>query len=208
VTRLEATIPCPLPQDARELLSFARGFEGSPLESIDFAGLVEPFMVEAFPHALPIGHDGFGNNWAIDLVSGSNRWGPVFYLCHDPPVVIYQCDDVATFVADVLRMAEAPFGGPIDDVHERYSTEVWRNNPGAVPRDEALGVNDQALRQFAERLTPDYYVVDLRDARTGDGFSWGRFGPRTVVCRAGEERIFAYQTRSRMSRLRGFFTGR
>jgi len=206
--QLEAAIPCPLPPDARELFAVASGFENGPLESIEFSGLMDPFMEEAFPHPVPIGHDGYGNYWVVDLVSDSTVWGPIFYLCHDPPVVIYQCAEVATFIADVLRMAEAPFDGPIDDVHERHSMTVWRTNPGAVSRDDALRSQDPVMRAFAGSLTPEHWLVDLRQARTGDGFSWGRFGPQTLVSRAGEGRIFAYQERSWGSRLRSFFTGR
>lgn len=205
---LESRIPCPLPDDARELLSVSRGLENGPLESMDFAGVTEPFMEEVFPHGLPIAHDGFGNYWVVDLVTTSTCWGPIFYICHDPPVVIYQAPDVAVFIADVLRLAEAPFGGPIDDVHERHTMTVWRENPGSVTRDVALHSADAAVKQFAGRLSADFHVVDLRHARTGDGFAWGRFGPQTVVRRAGEDRIFACQSRSRISRLRAFFTGR
>jgi hypothetical protein len=192
---LEALIPCPLPDEARDMLAYARGFDGGPLESLDFGGLMPPLFEETFPCALPIGHDGFGNYWVVDLTRESIAWGPILYLCHDPPVVAYQCAEVATFIADVLRLAEAPFESPLDDVHERYVMRIWKENPAA----------DDEVRNFAQTLTPDYFVVDLRDARTGDGFSWGRFGPRTPVTRAGNERIFAYAKVSRKSRLRAFF---
>jgi hypothetical protein len=206
--RLEQRIPCPLPPEAKELLNFTRGFEGGPLESIDFGGLDEPIFEDLFPCGLPIAHDGFGNYWVLDLTSTTTHWGPVLYVCHDPPVVVYQCNDVPVFIHDVLRMAEAPWGGPIDDVHEKHSMRIWRENPGAQPRDEAVRSADAAVRRFAEQLTPEHSVVDMRQAKTGDGFSWGRFGPRTPVTRAGEESIFAYQKRSRGSRLKGFLTGR
>jgi hypothetical protein len=114
VAQLEARIPCVLPPDARELLTLARGFEGSPLESIDFSGLMDPIFEELFPCGLPVAHDGYGNYWVVDLTSSSGQWGPILYLCHDPAVVVYQCPDIATFVADVLIMAEPPHGGPID----------------------------------------------------------------------------------------------
>jgi cell wall assembly regulator SMI1 len=193
VAQLEARIPCVLPPDARELLTLARGFEGSPLESIDFSGLMDPIFEELFPCGLPVAHDGYGNYWVVDLTSSSGQWGPILYLCHDPAVVVYQCPDIATFVADVLIMAEPPHGGPIDAVHEEYSMRVWRENRGAMTHGEALSSYDADVRAFAEQLTPDHYVVDLRRAGTGDGFSWGRFGPKTPVCRAGEDRLFAYE---------------
>jgi hypothetical protein len=77
-----------------------------------------------------------------------------------------------------------------------------------MTRDAALTGADDTLRAFLEGLTPEYLVVDLRRARTGDGFSWGRFGPKTVVTRAAAERIFAYERRSKLSRLTSFFAGR
>jgi cell wall assembly regulator SMI1 len=214
---LEASIPCALPPDARELLSFARGFDGGPLESLDFAGVDEPIFDEVSPCALPIAHDGFGNFWVVDLTSDSTHWGPVVYICHDPPVVVHQCDDIATFIADVLRLAESPWDGPVDDVHEKHSMRIWRQNPHAVSRDVVLGHDsadtadvkppDAVLRAFAERLTSEHFITDRRDAKTGDGFSWGRFGPQTPVTRAGNDRIFAVQRVSRGSRIRHFFLG-
>jgi hypothetical protein len=50
---------------------------------------------------------------------------------------------------------------------------------------------DPALRAFADSLPPTALVVDLRHPQLGQGFSWGRFGPRTAIRRAGEERIWA-----------------
>ena len=70
---------------------------------------------------------------------------------------------------------------------------IWSTNPGAIARQQALAFPDEAVRRFAEGLTPEHFVVDLRAAKTGDGFAWGRFGPRTAVSRAGEARLFAYQ---------------
>ena len=70
IAELEATIPCPLPHDAYELLSFARGFEGGPMESVDFSGLTDPIFEEILPCGLPIAHDGFGNYWVLDLPDG------------------------------------------------------------------------------------------------------------------------------------------
>ena len=208
LARLALLLPCPLPPDARELLTFARGFEGGTVESMDLGGLMEPIFEEIFPCGLPIAHDGYGNYWVLDLVSTSTVWGPVFFLCHDAPVVVYQCPDVATFIRDLLVMAEPPHSGPIDEVHEGHMRRIWKENPGALLRDEALASPDDAVRRFAADLTPEHWIVDLRSARTGDGFSWGRFGPNTPQARAGEERIFAYQSRSRSRRLLGWLTGR
>ena len=205
---LEALLPCPLPDDARALLSVARGVDGVPLESVDFSGLGEPIMEDLFPCGLPIAHDGFGNYWVLDLTSSSTLWGPVFYLCHDPAVVVYQCDDVRAFIEEMLRLTDPAEEDAIDRVHEQHAFEIWRTHPGAMSRDAALQAGDATLRDFAASLTPDHYVIDLRNAHTGDGFAWGRFGPQTPLRRAGESRIFAYQTVSRWRRLKVALVGR
>ena len=62
------------------------------------------------------------------------------------------------------------------------------------------------LREFAVTLPPDAMISDLRAAHMGDGFAWGRYGPRTTNLRCGTERIWAVVRpphRSLLSRLFG-----
>jgi hypothetical protein len=40
-------------------------------------------------------------------------------------------------------------------------------------------------------LPPGAVIADLPRAVVGNGFAWGRFGPRSTIRRAGEERIWA-----------------
>jgi hypothetical protein len=209
---LEGQLPCPLPADARELLSFSRGFGGGQLETVDFSGKTFEnggvWIEEILCSPVPIAHDGFGNYWILDITAESTCWGPILYICHDPAVVVYQCDDVATFVSEPLRFGEPPFKSAINDVHEDLSSRVWSDNPGAMERETALQSADSEIRAFAASLEPGFFVVDLRNARPGDGLSWGRFGPKTPLRRWGNKRLFAYQFRNRWDRLKTFLTGR
>jgi hypothetical protein len=192
---LAARLPCPLPEEAREVLSYCRGFEGI-LESVDFAGLAGGFgMEEIFPHAIAIAHDGFGNYWIVDLTSESTSWGPIFFACHDAPVIVFQTDSFAHFISEVLRFGNPPWKSEIDDVHEKHQRRVWRDNPGTMTHEQCLRSGDPDLVAFAQSLDETYLSIDLRRAKTGDGFSWGRYGPQTVNKRFGEKRVFAYQVR-------------
>jgi hypothetical protein len=57
----EGSLPCPIPEEVREVLRFARGFDGV-LGGISFAGLPAGFGLEQiFPHAVALAGDGFGN---------------------------------------------------------------------------------------------------------------------------------------------------
>jgi len=196
---VEAGLPCALPAEAREVLTFCRGFEGGPLESVDFSGqqLAGFGLEEVFPCGVPIAHDGFGNYWVVDVVSTSKSWGPIFFACHDAPVIVFQTDRMEHFIKEVIRMSNEPWESEIDDVHEKYHDRISRDNPGVMTHEDCLKSRDADLRAFAESLDETFLFVDLRNAKVGDGFSWGRYGPATVNKRFGEERIFAYQIRER-----------
>ncbi len=191
---LMSAIPCPLPDEMGQMFAATRGFEGGALETVDFSGLPGGFgLEEIFPAPVAIAADGFGNYWIVDLIKDSKGWGPVFYACHDAPVIVFQATDAAHFAAEAIRFSNSPWKSEIDDVHEALTARIWRDNPGVLSYEECAESKDEDLRMFARSLDASYEFVDLRRPKLGDGFSWGRYGPRFVVKRYGEKRIFANQ---------------
>jgi hypothetical protein len=146
---------------------------------------------EAFPSGLPLAGDGFGNFWILDLTPDEVETAPVFFTCHDPPVILYQSPDISDFLHEAFRMLVPPHASAVDDVHEDRLFNVWRDNPGTTERSAALA-SDERLSAFAGELDDRFTFVDLRSSPVGMGFSWGRYGPRTDVRRHGHERLFAY----------------
>ena len=197
ISALEDKLPCSIPTEIKDLLDYTSGFENGPLEGVNFTGaFLSDFDVhEILPYGLPIAHDGCGNYWVIDLVSQSQQWGPVFYVCHDPAVIVYQADDLKTFITDIIRFSNPPHQGDLDEVQEKYSMTIWKNNPNVLSYHSCINSTDKSLKEFATMLDETYQIIDLRNPRLGDGFSWGRYGPRTVIKRHKEERLFAYQVR-------------
>ncbi len=205
IQAIESTIPCPLPEEARELFSYCRGMEGAfegvfgeDVQEVDFSGsaLKDSFgMEEIFPHAVPIVHDGAGNFWVVDLLRDSTCWGPIFYACHDAPVIVYQTDSLAHFISELLRLGNPPWESELARVHDEYDGRIWKENPGVMSHEQCLGSRDADLEAFARSLDETWLFVDLRQPRLGDGFSWGRYGAHTLNRRFGEKRIFAYQQR-------------
>src|SRR3712207_9193422 len=45
-------------------------------------------------------------------------------------------------------------------------------------RSQCLESDDPILSAFARELDESFQIIDLRQAKPGDGFSWGRYGPR------------------------------
>jgi cell wall assembly regulator SMI1 len=208
---LESDIPCRVPDEMRAFFAVTRGFEGGALETVDFSGSTDAGgfgLEEIFPHAIPIAHDGFGNYWVLDLTSTSDQWGPIFYACHDAPVIVFQTHSPAHFAQEAMRFYNSPWESEIDDVHGGLATRIWRENPGVLSFEECANSKNEDLRTFARSLDASYEFIDLRNPKLGDGFSWGRHGARTVNKRFGEKRIFAYQKKTKWERFRQFWKPR
>jgi hypothetical protein len=147
--------------------------------------------------------------WGQDLLHltpGTVETAPVYFACHDAPVVLYQSPNLAHFVHELVRMNIPPHESALDDVHDDRLFDVWRKNPGTITRAAALASTDHELQAFANTLDENFTLVDLRDPKVGMGFSWGRHGPQTIVRRHGSLAIFAYsapKTRSLWARLTG-----
>jgi hypothetical protein len=197
-------VPCRVPPEIAELLGACRGFYGT-VEQVDFTGRDLSFEFEAvFPYGLPIAADGYGNFWVVDLGPDTVRWGPIYFACHDAPVILYQASSLEEFLSELFRMFKPPHRSLIDDVHEDRLARVWQTNPGVLSYEQCLQSDDQILSAFARELDDSFQIIDLRRAKPGDGFSWGRYGPNTVVERFGMHAVFAYQRRrSFFSRLFG-----
>ena len=190
----QQTLPCPLPPDIRELLRFCRGFEGGAADFVDFTGARCSFAhEEVFPHGLPIAADGYGNFWVVDLTPQSTAWGPIYFACHDAPVILYQGPDLEHFLAELLKLSAPPHTSAVSEVHDDRRHHVWRKNPGVRPQAECLASGDPVLSAFARELEPAFQVVDMRNCDVGFGFSWGRYGPDTVIRRCGTLPVFAYR---------------
>jgi len=190
----EESLPCPLPAEMREVLRFCRGFESVVADLVDFTG--QDMMFEqrtVFPHGVPIAADGFGNFWVADLSPASTTFGPIWFACHDAPIILYQSADATTFLSELFKACQPPYESLVDDVHEDRLRNVWRTNPGVLTYGECAQSTDDLLREFAAALDGSFQIMDLRNAQPGDGFSWGRYGPQTVLRRHGDLPLFAYQ---------------
>jgi len=191
IRALGSTLPCPIPRDVQEALAVSKGLANGPLESFSLVDLEGVGLEEMLPNAYSLAHDGYGNYWVLDLLPSTTAWGPVFYVCHDPPVLAYQSATLEDFLRETIAMWQTGPRSPVDVVHEEVVRRIWRENPGLMTPAALQGSSDGVLRAFAESLPPTALVSDQRRPEVGQGFSWGRFGPKTAIRRAGQERVWA-----------------
>jgi cell wall assembly regulator SMI1 len=132
IERLEVELGVPLSQELRALLGHTAGISGGPLPIIDFTGTSLSFGdPDALPWGLLIAGDGFGNFWVVDLTPEESNTAPVFFACHDAPVILYQSPTIGDFLHEAFRMLEPPHVSAVDDVHEDRLFNVWRDAPWA-----------------------------------------------------------------------------
>lgn len=199
------SLPVPPPAEISDLLRFTRGFDFSPVERVDFRGELAFEYEPAFPHGLPICSDGFGNFWVVDVNPESGAWAPVFYACHDPPVIAWQAPSLGEFLQELFELGRRHASNAVGHVHDEVVFEIWKLNPGLVPVAEAQGSGDGELQSFAQQLDGRALIADLRDPRMGSGFSWGRYGPDTALQRDGSRLLFALTPPGKKSLLRRLF---
>lgn len=208
--QVRCSLPCSMPLEMEECLRYSRGlklvreapgvgkFHDVPLGviegAVDWSSLCldGQYLEEIMPCAISIATDGFGNSWNMDITADSKFWGPIYFVCHDPPVVVYQCEKLEQFLAEAICELEQSGKSNLSRMLKEFAMEVWSKNSGLLTRVQALTCGDETLELFAKELDDSYFICDMRNAELGDGFSWGRFGATAALRRFHSLPIYAY----------------
>jgi len=165
-----------IPNEIRELLKFASGFKFYGLEEVTFDGIGQFGFEEFFPTSVQLAGDGFGNFWILD-VNRNGQWGNVFYVCHDPAVIVKHSDNLTQFIKHVDEFGKKGKQSNLDVIHEVTVIDIWTKNNGFIDKSTALSSTDAKLKSFAATLPDNFVIADLRDKPLKSGFAWGKFGP-------------------------------
>ena len=165
-----------IPNEIRELLKFANGFEFYGLEEVTFDGIGQFGFEEFFPNSVQLAGDGFGNFWILD-VNKNGDWGNVFYVCHDPAVIVKHSDNLTQFIEHVNDFGKNGNKSNLDIIHEKVVMDIWSKDNGFIELENARQSNDKTLKNFALLLPDNFVIADLRNKQNQSGFAWGKFGP-------------------------------
>jgi hypothetical protein len=177
------------------------GIETEPLGNIDFSGANLFGLEDIFPNNVPILGDGEGNFWIIDIRQDTGFWGKVFFVCHDPPVIVIQSQNLREFLTQILESFQPPYRNALAQIKEDAINRIVKSDPYLMDVKQARLSTDVVLSEFAWQLPDTFKVVDLRTAKTGAGFSYWESGKATKVQRCGVELIFGIDDRQKA----GFF---
>jgi cell wall assembly regulator SMI1 len=218
IAEAEARLATSFPPDVVDLLRFSRGFklrdrrfyEAGPDEGGGTAAFVDRDWTgypgwasepgdRRVPRGLEILSDICGNPWVVDI-DASGRWGSVFYVSHDPPIIMYQARDLAEFLLEFfLYFTEREKSRWINPDENSF-----RRVP-LLRASDLRNSGDAALRAFAGALEDADLLADLRARMIGGGFAWDHFGPGTGVRRHGQDLLFALIRPRRIGFFRSLF---
>jgi hypothetical protein len=182
-----------IPNDIKELLEFASGFEFGGLEEITFNGVGQFGLEEIFPYSVQLAGDRFGNFWILDIDQNGN-WGHVFYVCHEPSVIVKHSENLIEFLQHIDDFGKNGSNSNLDIIHEKSVMEVWQDDKNFIEYDNAIQSNDKTLKEFALSLTDNFVISDLRKKPNISGFALDKFGSKIEkVKRHQTELLWAFE---------------
>lgn len=189
-----------LPDEIEELLRFSRGFGFYGFEEVRFDAFGYFGLENIFPNSIQLAGDGFGNFWVLDI-DLSGGWNSVYYVCHDPPVVIKQAENLSQFIKQIDEYEKKGNESTIDIVHEKITMDIWTAK-------DVVKVKNQIKYNFENsdfNLTEPYFIADLSNTRVMTGFSWGTYGKNTTIIRPSDKPIWIVKKKRRQSFLSKLF---
>jgi len=196
IAQFQEQLPRLLPDEIRQLFLYSSGFAHPLLGTVRFNGVAGGVEFPLLPSSVSLLGDGCGNFWVADINVSNGVWGPIFFVCHDPPVIAIQARDLADFLSQILLPEETDPTEALKYVQKEAVTKIWMDDPWLTSVDEARRAQDHAVSKFAGQLPDNFRIADLRSTKVGSGFSWGKAGPDADIRRYGSELIFGVEQRA------------
>jgi len=130
-------LPGQLPAEIKELLAYSRGFDFYAFDRIDFTRM--GFELEgAFEYPLDLTNDAFDNHWIVDVHPVTGEWGKIFYVCHDPTVIVLQAHGLSQFLSQISQLAKGEEVNWINYIREDAARNVWEEKASLMTIAQAL----------------------------------------------------------------------
>lgn len=179
-----------MPNEIEELLRYSKGFEFFGLEEVRFDAFGQFGFEEMFPNSIQLAGDGFGNSWILDIDSKGN-WKSVYYVCHDPAVIVKHSENLSEFIKHVDEFGQTGNQSNLDIIREKTVLEIWNEKVGIMEKNE----KDYNFEIGKIDLPEIFFVADLTDKPIKTGFPWGKSGPDTKIIRPTDEPIWLVEKR-------------
>jgi len=193
-----------IPEELLDILKFTKGWDGYGAEMVYFDSISEFGFTGLFPQSISLGTDGFGNYWILDLLQ-NGQLGKVFFVCHDPAVMVLNAYNLNEHLSNLLDFYNDLIDSALISMDHSTVFRILKNNDNTLPKSEFSKLYPQYIEYLDQFEGDDWTVADLRDATNNDGFPWGKFGPRLEITRHPKELLWILKNKKKgiLSRLFG-----
>ena len=192
-----------LPTEIEELLKFSKGFEFYGLEEVRFDTFGHFGFEEMFPNSIQLAGDGFGNFWILDIDTNGN-WNSVYYVCHDPAVIVKHSEDLTQFIEQIDEYGKKGNESTLDIIHEQTVMEIWTEKVGIMEKNEKEYDFQNKKIEFPEM----FLIADLINEPIKTGFPWGKSGANTKIIRPTDKPIWIVEKKVKQGFLSRLFGGK
>lgn len=192
-----------IPQEIEDLLLYSTGFSFYGLGEVSFVGLDEDvgdLFSDVLANYISLASDGFGNYWCL-FIKEDGTWEGVYYISHDPFVIVKHSENLAEFIHHVAEFGRNEQESHLDFIHDTRVFEVAENDEGLMSK-EAVARKDAVLKEFANDFGSNFLFGDLRNKKISTGVS---FENAISISRHDSELIWALEQRQEniLERARG-----
>ena len=192
-----------LPTEIEELLKFSKGFEFYGLEEVRFDSFGHFGFEEMFPNSIQLAGDGFGNFWILDIDTNGN-WNSVYYVCHDPAVIVKHSENLSQFIEHIDEYGKKGNESTLDIIHEQSVMQIWNEKVGIMESNE----KDYDFENDQIQLPEMFLIADLTNQPIKTGFPWGKSGANTKIIRPNDKPIWIVEKKVKQGFLSRLFGGK
>jgi hypothetical protein len=186
--------------EIEELLRFSKGFDFGRLGEIRFDTFQHFGFEEVFPYSIQLAEDGFGNFWILDIDSKGN-WNSVYYVCHDPAVVVKNSENLTEFIIQIDEFGSQGNKSTLSIIPEEIVGEIWNSKTGIRTGDG----KDYDFENWQIEFPEVFLIADLTDKPIKTGFPWGISGPHTKIIRPTDKPLWVVENQVKQNFLSRLF---
>jgi len=181
-----------------EILKETRGWGGYGLDAVSFDRIEEFGLIELVPRSVALGHDGFGNYWLLEI-SNNGDLGKIFYVCHDPSVLVLYCDTINEFLVYLDEFYRDVENSYLNNIHDKIVFDIWNKKPNTFDINSFKKQNPNLEKYLINFDSENYIVADLRNLKNEEGFAW--WGDYEIRSRLPDEFVWVLRKKEK-----GFFS--
>lgn len=180
-----------------EILKETKGWDGGygpEMVYFDSIGVFE--LTDLSPFSISLGTDGFGNYWVLDIKE-NGELGKVFFVCHDPAVLVINSQSLNEHLNHLLEYYENPTKSNLISMDTDLVFDIWKQEYNMKSKTEFKNLNPQ-YTEFVDKIDGDEWTIaDLRNGNNNDGFPWGKLGSNQYTTRHPTELIWIIKNRKK-----------